>query len=240
VPLLAKHLGLSAIGSRGMEEGANSARPSSPHRGKSLARRLLRVLRSQPKEMKMSRKAILGLSMLLIASNAGAEPLTGKIEDPAIRRKAQLVYVEKVESKVTPPSQPAVVTQRGNVYLPHVLPIVAGTTVVFKSEDPELHNVYARGEKRVLFNDAVLPKMQSPPKTFTEPGAVHLTCNIHREMSAWVVVLQNAYFAVPKQDGTFTISGLPAGRYTVRVWGEELTEEQKAKTYAFTVAGGVL
>jgi hypothetical protein len=115
--------------------------------------------------------------------------------------------------------------------------VVQGQKVIFKSEDVELHNVYARGEKRVLFNEAVLPKMQSPEKVFNDLGAAHLTCNIHKEMSGWIVVLQNPYFATPQKDGTWKIDGLPPGTYKVRLWGEELSDEDKAKTLTFTVGG---
>ncbi len=184
----------------------------------------------------MLRPLLLAIPMLL-ATAAHAQTLSGKLEDPSLRRKVQLVYVEKFDGKVEAPKAPAVVTQRGNVYLPHVLPMVAGTQVVFKSEDPELHNVYARGEKRVLFNDAVLPKMQTQPKTLTETGVVHLSCNVHKEMSAYIVVLQNPFFTTPQKDGTFTISGLPAGTYAVRIWGEGLSEEQLKTTFKLTVGG---
>lgn len=171
---------------------------------------------------------------LFVGTNSFADRINWRIEDPSIRRKAQLVYVEKVSIPSTPPKEPLVVTQRGNVYLPHVLPVVVGSKVVFKSEDPELHNVYARGEKRVAFNDAVLPKMQSTPKEFKELGVVHLTCNIHKEMSAYVVVLANPFFAIPEKDGSVQIDGLPAGSYTLRVWGEQLSEEQNKATYNVT------
>ena len=72
----------------------------------------------------------------------------------ALRRKTELVYVEHVDGAQTPPAEPTFVNQRGNTYVPHLTVVVAGTKIVFRSEDPELHNVYARGEKRVLFNDA--------------------------------------------------------------------------------------
>ena len=177
------------------------------------------------------------LVLCFAASYAHADSVTGHLDDPALKRKTQLVYVEKVAQAPAPPSAPVFMNQQGIKYLPHILPIQAGTKVVFKSGDPELHNVYARGTKKVLFNDAVLPNMQSQPKSFDEIGPVHLTCNVHKEMSAWIIVLQNPFFAVPNKDGTFTISGLPKGTYTVRVWGEELSDEQKAKTFTLSTPG---
>src|SRR5262245_26194574 len=136
----------------------------------------------------MVMRGSLSALVLLVAAvgPARAESLVGTLDDPALRRKVELVYVEKVDGAPKVPAQPEVMAQRGNTYLPHLLPIVAGTKVQFKSEDPELHNVYARGTKKVLFNDAVLPKMMFE-KTFTDLGPVHLTCNIHKEMSAWVL-----------------------------------------------------
>jgi plastocyanin len=185
----------------------------------------------------MPMRRLITLTLLLTAGPALAETLKGKIDDPALRRKTDLVYVEKVDGAQTPPADPVIVNQQGNTYAPHLTAIVAGTKIVFKSNDPELHNVYARGEKRVLFNDAVLPKMQSQPKEFKDLGVVHLTCNVHKEMSAFILVLQNKFFAKPDKDGTFTIEGLPHGTYTIRVWGEQLTDEQKAKTFTIGTGG---
>ena len=56
-------------------------------------------------------------------------------------------------------------------------------------------------------------------------------------MNAWIIVLQNPFFAIPAKDGTFTIDGLPRGTYTVRVWGEELSDQQKAKPMTVIVGG---
>ena len=167
---------------------------------------------------------------------AAADTLAGQIDDPSIRRKADLVYVEQTDLKA-PLAASAVMGQRGNTYRPHILPVVAGTTVTFKSDDPELHNIFARLVKRVLFTEAVLPAGHFE-KLFKEPGVVHLTCNIHKEMSAYVVVLQNGFFAIPdKNTGAFTINGLPPGSYTIRVWGEALSDEQNAKKYTGTSGG---
>jgi plastocyanin len=180
----------------------------------------------------MSRLMIIGT--LLFSTWAYAEPLAGTIDEPALRRKIDLVYVESVPWKSEPLKESPVVNQRNNVYLPHLLVVVQGQKVIFQSEDPELHNVYARGAKRMVFNDAILPKMKTE-KVFTDLGPVHLTCNIHKEMSAWVVVLQNPYWTKPEKSGAFKIDGLKPGTYTVRIWGEALSEEQNGKKFVFTV-----
>jgi plastocyanin len=186
----------------------------------------------------MSRQLVLA-AFLLAGTTARADALNGIIDQPALRRKIDLVYVETVPWKVEPPKEMVRVNQRGNVYLPHVIPIMAGTQVEFRSEDPELHNVYARGTKGVLFNEAVLPRMRFE-RVFTDLGPVHLTCNIHKAMSAWVVVLQNPYFARPDKSGAFSIDGLQPGTYTVRIWGEALSEEQNARTFTFTLGAAPL
>jgi plastocyanin len=173
--------------------------------------------------------------LLLVPGLAAAQQLTGVIEPAALRRKVDLVYVERVEGKVDLPAEKPVMNQKGNVYLPHILPVVAGSTVAFKSEDPELHNVFARGGRKVMFNQPVLPQ-KTFDRLFAEVGVVHLSCNIHKEMSAYVVVLQNPYFTRPDaKTGAFTIQGVPAGQYTVRIWGEALSEEDQARKFTVTV-----
>src|SRR5208282_5978732 len=99
----------------------------------------------------------------------------------------------------------------------HILPVVAGSKVSFLTEDPELHNIYAKAGETVLFNAALPPKSPANLKTFHEVGVVSLTCNIHSEMSAFVVVLQNKFFAQPDPTtGAWKIEGLPAGTYSLR------------------------
>lgn len=170
---------------------------------------------------------------LLSALAARADTLTGSLEDPALRRAVDLVYIERVDGALPPPAE-VTITQRGLTYLPHIVPVVAGARVVFKSEDPELHNVFARGALRALFNQSVLPNEQFT-RTFRDLGPVHLTCNIHKEMSAWVVVLQNPFFARPEKDGRFTLAGIPRGPYTVRIWGEALDPADQDRRFPVVV-----
>ncbi len=176
------------------------------------------------------------LACLAAATAARAENLNGSIDDPGLRRKTVLVYVETVAGKFTPPAEPAVMNQIGNTYSPKVLTALVGQEIEFRSQDPELHNVYARSGKTVLFNQAVLPKKMFE-RVIDQPGVVHLSCNIHKEMSADIVVLQNPYFAKPDATGKFVIENLPAGTYTLRIFGPDLNDEQKAKKFTVTVGG---
>lgn len=179
-------------------------------------------------------RTLLLLGAITSAPAVRADTLTGAIDDPALRRTVDLVYIERIESQLPPPGE-VTITQRGLTFLPHVVPVVAGARVVFKSEDPELHNVFARGIRRALFNQSVMPNEQFV-RVFRDLGPIHLTCNIHKEMSAWVVVLQNPFFARPDKEGQFTISGVPRGQYTVRIWGEAL--EPDAAELRFPVVLG--
>lgn len=173
----------------------------------------------------------------IAAHAAGAATLTGRIEDPGLRRKTALVYVESASGKFAPPAQAAVMNQVRNTYTPRVLPVIAGQKVEFRSSDPELHNVNARQAKMQLFNQAVLPH-QLFTRTMEKPGVVHLSCNVHKEMSADIVVLQNPYFAQPDANGAFTIDGIPAGKYTLRIFGDQLSDEQRARAFPVTVGQG--
>ena len=53
-------------------------------------------------------------------------------------------------------------------------------------------------------------------------------CDVHPWMGAFVHVLDHPFFSVTGDDGTFTISGLPPGNYTVTAWHETLGEQQQA------------
>jgi hypothetical protein len=53
---------------------------------------------------------------------------------------------------------------------------------------------------------------------------VRVFCNIHASMSALIVVVASPYFATTKQDGTFSIAGVPPGQYNLTVFHERASE----------------
>jgi Carboxypeptidase regulatory-like domain len=127
------------------------------------------------------------------------------------------------------PKEPAVLEQQGCMYHPHVLALMVGQALSIKNSDPFLHNVHSLAQTNPGFNFAQPNKDNGksvdPPKA---AEVIKVKCDVHPWMSAWLVVLDNPYFATTGEDGTYTIKGLPDGDYTLQAWQEKFgTQEQK-------------
>jgi plastocyanin len=134
------------------------------------------------------------------------------------------------------PSEPVIIDQQGCMYVPHMVGVMTGQTLEFRNDDKILHNVHllpkANREQNLGMPATVAHKQLTFSKAEDEP--FHVKCDVHPWMSAYVGVTDNPFFAVTGQDGTFTISGLPAGTYTIQAWQEKLG----TKTAQVTVADG--
>jgi plastocyanin len=108
-------------------------------------------------------------------------------------------------------------------FSPHVLVIPVGSTVSFPNHDPFNHNVFSLSVE-APFDLGLYSRGQARSVVFARPGIVRVYCNVHAQMSAIVVVRDNPYFTQPSSDGSFTISGVPPGRYVIHVWHERAAE----------------
>ena len=135
-----------------------------------------------------------------------------------------IIFIEKVEGKTfSPPAEHAQMDQKNMTFIPHVLPILAGTTVDFLNSDDVLHNVFSPDKCADSFNLGTWPKGQKRSFTFKNPGCrAVLLCKVHPEMEGYVVVLENPYFAVSNKDGSYSIKNVPPGTYTISIWHEKL------------------
>jgi len=119
------------------------------------------------------------------------------------------------------PAQPVVIDQKGCVYGPRVVGARVGQTVQIKNSDNFLHNLDALSAKNQGFNFAQ-PRAglvyEFKPKT--EEVMVHLKCDVHNWMNAYIGVVTNPYFAVSDGMGTFVIDKVPPGTYTIEAWHE--------------------
>lgn len=142
-----------------------------------------------------------------------------------------VVWVEDIPGDFPAPKKHAVMDQKDMRFIPHVLTILAGTTVEFHNSDMLLHNVFSISPVK-RFNLGLYPKGHVKMVQFEKPGIVSIFCNVHPEMSAYVVTLKNPFYAVPGPEGRFIIRNVPSGSRTVRCWSEDPKIQERRITLA--------
>jgi plastocyanin len=175
--------------------------------------------------------ALLTASALLASAADGS--ITGTVKATGLSTNADaVVYVQQAPGTFKPPAEPVTMDQKQMQFIPHVLPVVSGTTVKFQNSDPTPHNVFSPDFEK--YNLGTWPKGQSKDYTFSKctkfPCAYTQLCRVHPEMEGFVVVLQNPYFAVTDKEGKFDIKGVPAGQYAVAIWHPKLKAQPKPVT----------
>jgi plastocyanin len=163
---------------------------------------------------------------LALAGASWANEIKGKVSVQGIKSAENIaVYVDAItDKKFDPPKDHIVVDQRKMSFIPHVVAVQQGTTVDFLNSDPVGHNVYwpsISGNKKLSHNLGTWPKGEKKPFQFNDLGVASLLCNVHPEMSGYVVVVPTPYFAVTDKDGIFEIKNVPSGHYTLKTWSED-------------------
>ena len=179
------------------------------------------------------------LSVALFFAGAGrAGGIKGKVSAQGLKPENIAVYVDAIPGKkFDPPADHASIDQRKMNFAPHVTVVVQGTTVDFINSDAVGHNVYwpsVGGNKKLTHNLGTWPKGEKKSFQFNDPGAASLLCNVHPEMSGFIVVAPTPYFAVTDSDGAYEIKDVPPGTYTLKTW----SEDGKVTTQSVTVASG--
>ena len=120
--------------------------------------------------------------------------------------------------------------QNGCQYHPHVLAFPVGTPVEVLNPDGVLHNIHSYSKVNSPFNMAQ-PKFKKTLQVKIEkPEAVHVRCDVHAWMSGWLVATENPYVAVTDDSGSFKLTDVPPGTYTVEVWHETLGKSTQKVT----------
>lgn len=129
------------------------------------------------------------------------------------------------------PLKKAQIDQRDKTFLPHVLVVTTGTKVEFPNNDVVFHNVFAYFEAK-RFDLGMYPRGSSRSEIFPKPGIVSVLCNVHPQMSAYVVVVDTPYFATTTPNGDFSINHVPPGNYQLHAWHESGLRTTKQITVA--------
>jgi plastocyanin len=142
-----------------------------------------------------------------------------------------------------PPAEPAVIEQKGCVYEPHVKAIRANQKLELVNDDSTAHNIHPQPSNNREWNKAEPPGTKMEEAFAREEIAIPVKCNVHPWMKSYIAVFKHPYFAVTGKDGSFDLSHLPPGTYTLKAWHEKLgtsvqtvtirTNETKEITFVF-------
>lgn len=122
------------------------------------------------------------------------------------------------------------VDQKACDYTPHFQVLAPGASLEVINSDPILHNIHAYAGDETLFNIAQPIQGMKTKKTVEKSGPVHLKCDVHSWMSAYVFVAANPYFAITGSDGSYTLGDVPPGTYAVKVWHGKFGEKSGTAT----------
>ncbi len=128
----------------------------------------------------------------------------------------------------------ATIDQKDCVFIPHVAMVPPGSTIELLNSDDVMHNIHSWSMKNTAFNEGVAGHGKLP-KTFEFPETIKITCDVHKWMTAWLIVQANPYYVLTGADGKFKLEGVPAGTYIVQAWQESLGKTTQEVTVS---AGG--
>src|SRR5438046_692244 len=167
-------------------------------------------------------------------------PLVAELSTPEsvaardiLDRNRSVVYLESAPRGAFEQSDPghAVMDQRNETFVPHVLAITTGTTVDFPNSDQFYHNVFSLSKTK-RFDLGRYAAGHSRPVRFDQPGIVRVFCDIHSHMNAFILVFSHPFFAVTDPEGRYHIDNVPPGNYALIAWNEGVSSEPRPVSVA--------
>ena len=157
------------------------------------------------------------------------EPVYSEVVVPNDNKTLRHVFVYVKEGlqgmKFETPTEPAVLDQKGCIYLPHMMGVQVNQPVRILNSDPTTHNVHPTPRNNREWNESMAPNVPPKMKKFPrEEVMIPVKCNVHPWMKSYIGVLPHPFFSVTDGDGSFEITGLPPGEYTIGIWHEFLKE----------------
>jgi hypothetical protein len=111
--------------------------------------------------------------------------------------------------------------QHGCQYLPHVQAMHTDQPLEITNSDQTSHNIHPLPSKNPEWNKSQPPGAPAIETKYANAEFIPVKCNIHPWMHGYFAVLSTGHFAVSGADGSYTITGLPPGKYTLTAWQEK-------------------
>ncbi len=171
--------------------------------------------------------------------------ITGNVKCKRMKYPENIVvFIEEIVGNDYPaPEEHGTIGQYDRTFVPHVIAVQKGTVIDFPNSDIVKHNVFSPQDGCKQFNLGTYDVGVVKQVIFDKLCVVPIQCNVHAEMSAFVAVFDNPYFAVTLKDGNFKIDNIPPGNYTIKTWHERfepVTQEVRVETGKITDVNLVL
>jgi plastocyanin len=171
--------------------------------------------------------------VLWLALFASAGTVSGKVTGV---NGQSVVYIDAISGKTFPaPAEHPVLSQKNLMFQPHLAVVQQGTTIDFLNADSVTHNIFwpaiVLGAKKFPGkNLGTWPQGEKRSFKFDQSGIATLLCNVHSEMSGFVIVVPTPYFALTDETGNYKIENIPDGQYTIVGWHEGSKPQPKSVT----------
>ena len=185
----------------------------------------------------MRLKAGLLWGLMSSAACAFAADVNGTVQMPNKKAAGSAVVSLEGDKKATALAK-YVIDQRDKAFSPHISVITAGTTVSFPNNDSVFHNVFAYFNSK-KFDLGMYSRGTTKTVHFDKPGVVAVFCNVHSEMSAYIVVVDTPYYAIADKQGKFQVKNVPPGNYVMKTWHESGAVSQQNITVGANTSAAI-
>src|SRR3982751_1065396 len=168
----------------------------------------------------MLRSFLLALALASVVSPLAAAPLSVRIVDSAgrpVRDAVVTLYPAGNAARLPRSGGHFVVSQQKLQFHPFLTIIPVGADVSFPNFDPTKHHVYSFSPAK-KFELKLFARDQSRTVHFDKPGVVALGCNIHDQMSAFIVITDSAWTARTNGQGFAQFNDAPNAAARLTVW----------------------
>ncbi len=138
-----------------------------------------------------------------------------------------VVLIENIDKGKPFPKEPVVVNNHKCAFSPRVVIGFKGGELEIKNSDPILHNTHLYQGGKTLYNIALPDKDEVVKRPIKKSGLIDVKCNTHKWMNGYVYVSEHPYITVTGADGSFTLTDVPPGKYTLKAWHAALGEVMK-------------